>query len=158
MIDHLTARTRRSLPIHFNLDRLTLGIVYPTFKSFAAIETKTTREDDEQWLTYWVVYATLNLLERVMWPVLMWVPLYGLIKCSLLAWLVLPKFMGARLIYTAFVRNMLYVAAEALKEIPALEDVVQPFVDKAGGKGGVAKAAAQSHSVAGGDEAGKKGE
>jgi receptor expression-enhancing protein 5/6 len=134
-----------------------LGVIYPTFKSFAAIETKTSKEDDEQWLTYWVVYATLNMLERLMWPVLMWVPFYGVIKCGLLVWLVMPRFLGARLIYTAFVRNMLYVAAEALKEVPALEEVVKPFVDKVGGKGGVSKAAAQSHSVAGGDSEKKDG-
>ena len=104
-----------------------------------------------------MVYSTLNMLERLAWPVLMWVPFYGVLKCGLLMWLVTPRFLGARLIYTAFVRNMLYVAAEALKEVPALEDVVKPFVDKVGGKGGVGKAAAQSHSasVAGG-EGGKK--
>lgn len=125
-----------------------LGVIYPTFKSFAAIETKTSKEDDEQWLTYWVVYASLNMVEGLAWPVLMWVPLYGVLKCGLLMWLVVPRFLGARVLYTGFVRNMLYVAAEALKEVPALEDVVKPFVDKLGGKGGVRRAAPQS-SVAG---------
>ena len=131
------------------LPRLTLGIIYPTFKSFEAIESKTTQADDEQWLTYWVVYVTLNILETLMWPVLMWVPLYSVLKCGVISWLVMPRFCGARLLYTLFVRKGLYMAAETLKEVPAFEDVVKAFVDKSDGKG---KVATQSHSVAGGAE------
>ena len=131
------------------LPRLTLGIIYPTFKSFEAIESKTTQADDEQWLTYWVVYVTLNILETLMWPVLMWVPLYSVLKCGVISWLVMPRFCGARLLYTVFLRKGLYMAAETLKEVPAFEDVVKAFVDKSDGKG---KVATQSHSVAGGAE------
>ena len=108
-----------------------------------------------QWLTYWVTYVTLNLVESLLWPVLMWVPFYSLIKCVVISWLVMPRFLGARLLYTAFVRKGLYIAAEAVKEVPAFEEVVKAFVDKRaeGGKG----VAAQSHSVAGVAQGGARG-
>jgi len=136
----------------FLLPRLTLGVIYPTFKSFEAIESKTSKVDDEQWLTYWVVYVSLNMLEALMWPVLMWVPLYSVMKCGVISWLVMPRFCGARLLYTVFVRKGLYMAAETLKEVPAFEDVVKAFVDKGDGKGDGKGVATQSHSVAGGAE------
>jgi hypothetical protein len=103
-----------------------------------------------------VVFSTLQLVERLLWVVLMWVPLYGVLKCLVLGWLVMPRFLGARLLYTAFIRKGLYVVADALKEIPAFEEIVKPFVGGAGGKGegGVRRtvAAAVSHSVAGNEK------
>ena len=33
-----------------------IGVLYPAFMSFVALETEDT-EDDKLWLTYWVVYG-----------------------------------------------------------------------------------------------------
>ena len=51
--------------------RFGIGILYPTFKSFEAIESSGSR-DDTQWLTYWVVFSFINLTEKLLWVVLMW--------------------------------------------------------------------------------------
>ena len=131
--------------------RVGLGIVYPTLKSFEAIESKE-KADDTQWLTYWVVYSFIQIVEKSAWVVLMWIPLYGLMKTVLLAWLVVPQFCGAKMLYTLFIRAGLQHVAAQLKDIPALEDVVKPFL-----RGQVEKkstgddvAAAVSHSAVGG--------
>ena len=103
--------------------------MYPTFKSFEAIESRHTAKDDTQWLTYWVVYSFLNLLEKFLWVVLMWIPLYSLLKTALLAWLVAPQFCGAKVLYTMFIRNAISTVANQLKDIPAFEDIVTPFLE-----------------------------
>lgn len=111
-----------------NLCRLGVGVIYPTFKSFEAIESPGAK-DDQQWLTYWVVYSFINIVEKLLWVVLMWVPLYGLLKTALLAWLVVPQFYGAKVLYTIFIKDALRMAANRLKDIPALESIVKPFID-----------------------------
>ena len=48
---------------------LFFGLLYPTAKSFEAVETG---HDDAQWLMYWIIYTFLLIAETVMWPVLKW--------------------------------------------------------------------------------------
>lgn len=137
--------------MYYSVCRVGLGIVYPTFKSFQAIESAG-KADDTQWLTYWVVYSFLQIVEKLAWVVLMWIPLYGLLKTVFLAWLVVPQFCGARMLYTMFIRAGLEAAACQLKDIPALEDVVKPFlqVESTRKKSGENNVAAVSHSAVGG--------
>jgi len=46
----------------FDLVSNLVGFIYPAYASFKAIET-TGKDDDTQWLIYWVVYATFCLVE-----------------------------------------------------------------------------------------------
>nr|AZL94778.1 HVA22-like protein [Colobanthus quitensis] len=69
-----------------------------------AIETPS-KEDDEQWLAYWILYSFLTLTEIVLQPILDWMPVYYTLKLVLVAWLVLPQFKGAAFIYHKFVRE-----------------------------------------------------
>ena len=39
-----------------------VAVVYPAVKSLKAFETKE-EKDDKRWLSYWIVYGTLNLAE-----------------------------------------------------------------------------------------------
>merc|ERR1719319_988534 len=39
-----------------------LGFVYPAYCSIKALESRT-KEDDQKWLTYWVVFALFSVLE-----------------------------------------------------------------------------------------------
>lgn len=66
-------------------------MVYPTYNSFLAIESPNDA-DDKQWLTYWVVVCTLQLIERPLYVVLYWVPLYSIFRLVLVAWLSHPQF------------------------------------------------------------------
>jgi receptor expression-enhancing protein 5/6 len=78
-----------------------IGFLYPAYMSFKAIESEGT-QDDTQWLTYWVVFATFSILEGSVLFVLEYIPFYFVIKTVFMAWLFHPKFMGAALIYKQF--------------------------------------------------------
>ena len=74
------------------------GFVYPAFASLRAIESKN-KDDDTQWLTYWVVFAIISILEHVLGGLMEGIPVYYGLKMSYLAWLFLPKFQGAVFTY-----------------------------------------------------------
>ena len=76
-----------------------LGFVFPTYASVRAIESGDVA-DDTKWLTYWVVFSTVNLLEIF----LLWIPLYYLLKFFLLVWCMFPgPWSGATVIYNFFI-------------------------------------------------------
>jgi receptor expression-enhancing protein 5/6 len=83
-----------------------LGIIYPGYLSFKAIESKTP-DDDKQWLTYWVIFAAQKLLETITDIFLFWIPMYYPIKLIFLIWLAYPDTKGATKIYDSIVRPLL---------------------------------------------------
>jgi len=97
---------------------LFFGLLYPTAKSFEAVETG---HDDAQWLMYWIIYTFLLIAETLLWPVLKWIPLYGEAKAVLLAWLVLPHFKGATWVYEAVVGPTLTKLQAEIHKVPAIE-------------------------------------
>lgn len=83
-----------------------VGFLYPAFKSFQAIETKT-RGDDVHWLVYWVIFAFFNILEVFIDWLLYWIPFYYAFKLAFLLWLMLPQTKGASFIYESFLKDFL---------------------------------------------------
>uniref|UniRef100_A0A914KKD0 Receptor expression-enhancing protein n=1 Tax=Meloidogyne incognita TaxID=6306 RepID=A0A914KKD0_MELIC len=79
------------------------GFLYPAYVSIKAIESHT-KEDDTQWLTYWVVFALLNIIEFFSDSILYYFPFYYLLKCIFLLWLYMPSTLGALLIYDRLIR------------------------------------------------------
>ncbi|XP_052176138.1 HVA22-like protein e [Diospyros lotus] len=79
-------------------------LLYPLYASVAAIEN-TSKEDDEQWLAYWILYSFLTLMEMLFQSILEWLPIWYDVKLAFVAWLVLPQFKGAAFIYERFVRE-----------------------------------------------------
>ncbi|XP_054818606.1 HVA22-like protein f [Prosopis cineraria] len=79
-------------------------LLYPLFASIKAIESPSTL-DDQQWLTYWVLYSFIALFELTCNNILPWVPIWPYLKLVFGLWLVLPKFNGAAYIYDNFVRH-----------------------------------------------------
>jgi receptor expression-enhancing protein 5/6 len=75
-----------------------VGFAYPAYASMRAIETAS-KEDDTKWLTYWVVFAAISVLDHFSSAVLRWFPVYHLAKAALFLWLYLPSTMGANLLY-----------------------------------------------------------
>lgn len=81
-----------------------LGFVYPAYASVKAIESSD-KEDDTQWLTYWVVYSTFSIGEFFSDIFLSWFPLYFLFKCMFLGWCMAPfSWNGSEVIYSRFIQ------------------------------------------------------
>jgi receptor expression-enhancing protein 5/6 len=93
-----------------------IGFVYPAYMSFKAIESAG-NEDDVQWLTYWVVFATFSIAESTIMFVLDYIPFYFIVKSVFMAWLFHPKFMGAALVYKQ-VKPILQNYLQAAEEQP----------------------------------------
>ncbi|KAI1376483.1 TB2/DP1, HVA22 family-domain-containing protein [Hypoxylon crocopeplum] len=68
------------------------GFIVPGYYSLAALFS-TTKADDTQWLTYWVVFAFFSVLESAV-SVVYWFPFYY-------------TFNGAQLIFRSFMQPML---------------------------------------------------
>ncbi|XP_077229462.1 HVA22-like protein f [Tasmannia lanceolata] len=79
-------------------------LLYPLYASMRAIESPSTL-DDQQWLTYWVLYSLITLFELSSWKVLAWLPIWPYMKLVFCLWLMLPIFNGAAYIHENFVRK-----------------------------------------------------
>ncbi|XP_043776128.1 receptor expression-enhancing protein 5 isoform X2 [Cervus elaphus] len=58
-----------------------IGFGYPAYVSIKAIESPN-KEDDTQWLTYWVVYGVFSIVEFFSDLFLSWFPFYYMLKTS----------------------------------------------------------------------------
>jgi receptor expression-enhancing protein 5/6 len=83
-----------------------IGFFYPTYMSFKAIESAQTN-DDKHWLTYWVVFAFLNVVEEFSGFILSWFSYYYFCKLAFLIFLFFPKYNGAEFIYNNAIRPLL---------------------------------------------------
>jgi len=82
-----------------------VGFIYPAYESLKAIESTGTA-DDTQWLTYWVVFATFNVVEYFSGAITYWFPFYFLFKTAFVLWLALPQFKGAQYLYSTALRPL----------------------------------------------------
>jgi len=102
-----------------------VGFVYPIYASFKAIKT-VQQEDDSQWLTYWIVYGFLTLIESFTDFFLFWIPFYYFVKIAFLVWCFLPQFKGATWLYLNVVGPLLNRYEKAIdQEISEAESIVR---------------------------------
>jgi len=80
------------------------GFIIPGYYSLEALFT-TSKNDDTQWLTYWVVFALFTVVESFV-QVVYWFPFYYTFKFVFLLWLSLPAFRGAEIIFRSFMVPM----------------------------------------------------
>ncbi|XP_011497835.1 PREDICTED: receptor expression-enhancing protein 5-like [Ceratosolen solmsi marchali] len=81
-----------------------IGFMYPAYSSMKAIESKQAN-DDTKWLTYWVVFAVLTIIEYFVDFIIGWFPVYWLFKCLLYTWLMIPtEYNGSLIIYRCLIR------------------------------------------------------
>lgn len=81
------------------------GFLIPGYYSLEALFTES-KEDDTQWLTYWVVFALFTVVENLI-SVVYWFPFYYTFKFVFLLWLSLPMSRGAEFIFRSFMRPLL---------------------------------------------------
>jgi receptor expression-enhancing protein 5/6 len=80
-----------------------VGILYPAYMSFKAIESAE-EDDDKMWLTYWVIFAVYNFADRFVDYLFFWVPFWFVIKLVVLVWMFFPQTKGAIKIYHLIAR------------------------------------------------------
>ena len=66
----------------FTLFTFSIGFVYPAYCSVRALESRS-KDDDTQWLTYWVVFALFSVIEFFSDILVGWVPFYWLTKVTI---------------------------------------------------------------------------
>uniref|UniRef100_A0A4W2I9G0 Receptor expression-enhancing protein n=1 Tax=Bos indicus x Bos taurus TaxID=30522 RepID=A0A4W2I9G0_BOBOX len=102
-----------------------IGFGYPAYVSIKAIESPN-KEDDTQWLTYWVVYGVFSIVEFFSDLFLSWFPFYYMLKCGFLLWCMAPSpANGADLLYKRIIRPFF------LKHESQVDNVVNDLKDKA---------------------------
>ncbi|KAI9503423.1 ER membrane protein DP1/Yop1 [Coemansia spiralis] len=80
-----------------------VGFGYAAYQTVGALESPG-KEDDRQWLSYWVVFALFNVLEYFAGFLLYWFPFYYVAKLGFLVWLMAPATRGAERLYLTGVR------------------------------------------------------
>jgi len=110
-----------------------VGFAYPLYASFKAINSDR-KDDDSQWLTYWVVYAFFTVVESFTDILLAWIPFYHFFKMAFLLWCYLPQFEGALWIYKRFLDpyiekevEAIELQAKSLKKSLGLKDKASPI-------------------------------
>ncbi|XP_022607018.1 receptor expression-enhancing protein 5-like [Seriola lalandi dorsalis] len=102
-----------------------IGFIYPAYFSIKAIES-TNKEDDTQWLTYWVVYGLFSIIESFSDIFLFWFPFYYAGKCLFLVWCMAPvTWNGSEILYKRVIRPFF------LKHQAAMDNVVSDLTAKA---------------------------
>ena len=111
-----------------------LGVAYPAFMSFVALESQGT-EDDKQWLTYWVCFGAFNIVDQFAGIILQFIPFYYFLKLGFLVYLFHPSTMGATTVYEKYILPNVQKyegrVKQALKENIPL-DQLKEMADKAG--------------------------
>ena len=80
-----------------------VAYLYPAYASVRAIESEG-KDDDTQWLTYWLVFSLFKLVEGVADSILQYIPFYFVIKITFLVWCFYPGVDGAKLVYESAIR------------------------------------------------------
>ena len=112
---------------------IAIGIAYPAFMSFLALETKRT-DDDKKWLTYWVSFGAFNIIDHFTNFITRYIPFYLTMKVLFLIWMMHSATEGALTIYNNFI--LPYVEKyeteiqEAEKQIMKARKKLQDVADK----------------------------
>ena len=111
--------------ILYSCVRLSVGTVYPAYRSFKAVKTrdikvqltilfffliitKSQSKEYVSWMTYWIVFSMVTLCEEMTDIVLSpWFPLYFEAKSIFLVWLAFPSTRGSVILYTKIVHPFL---------------------------------------------------
>ena len=88
-----------------------VGFVYPAYMSFKSMDAN--NGEDTQWLTYWVVFASISIVEGMAGFLTRLIPFYYLTKAGLILWLYHPQTMGAQSIYAGVIRPVMLPYLEA---------------------------------------------
>uniref|UniRef100_UPI0035C727A6 HVA22/TB2/DP1 family protein n=1 Tax=Serratia quinivorans TaxID=137545 RepID=UPI0035C727A6 len=92
-----------------------IGVAYPAFMSFLALESDE-KDDDIQWLTYWVCFGAFNIVDQFAGIILSVIPFYYFLKLGFLVYLFHPKTLGATTVYNNIILPKLEQAKTVIEE------------------------------------------
>ncbi|KAK5115898.1 ER membrane protein DP1/Yop1 [Meristemomyces frigidus] len=107
----------------------TAGFAIPAYYSLNALFSAT-KSDDTQWLTYWVVYAFLTVIESAINAVY-WFPFYYVFKFIFVLWMALPQTGGAQIVFRSLLEPLF---ARFFKDTSSTSANLRAQADKATGK------------------------
>ena len=93
-----------------------LGVAYPCFQSFLALDSEG-KDDDKQWLTYWVCFGFFNIIEQFAGIILRFIPFYYFLKLGFLIYLFHPSTLGATTVYNTIIKPRIEQYQDSIKEI-----------------------------------------
>jgi len=120
-----------------------LGVAYPAFMSFLALESDN-EGDDTQWLTYWVIFGLFNIVDQWSGFILHFIPFYFVFKLCFLVYLFHPSTKGATSIYKNYI---LPTVKEYEPQIAAAEARLSQISDRASGFANKAKSSVMGQGV-----------
>ena len=85
---------------------MAVTVLYPGLASIRAIISKE-KDDDKVWLTYWMIFGLINFSEMFLGFLLYFIPYYEYVRLLCFAWLMLPQFNGADILYRSVVKPFL---------------------------------------------------
>jgi len=104
---HARSEDRMS-SLMYTMVKLVYGTLYPAYYSFKAVKERNVQEY-VHWMTYWIVLASLTIVESVVDIVLgFWLPLYYSLKIGFLVWLLSPLTEGSSLLYKEVLHPILF--------------------------------------------------
>ena len=83
-----------------------LTVIYPGLHSIRAIESAN-KNDDKVWLTYWMVFGFIHVLETFIRFLLDFIPYFEWIRLAFFVWLITPQKNGAQVLYESVLRPAL---------------------------------------------------
>jgi len=106
-----------------------IGVIYSALSSYRELESSGHIDQQRLWLTYWIVFSTLNTIE--FFAPVNYIPMYFIIRTIFVIWLYAPQTQGALLIYNKFLKNYFKRAvSEAEKVINSVENIVHEGLNK----------------------------
>mmetsp|Transcript_57248 Transcript_57248/g.63945 ORF Transcript_57248/g.63945 Transcript_57248/m.63945 type:complete len:166 (-) Transcript_57248:328-825(-) len=82
-----------------------VGFLYPAYMSFKSLEGgKTVDGDATQWMTYWIIFCSISLLENTFPFLASTVSFFYIVKIGVIIYLYHPKTNGAQVIYSSCLR------------------------------------------------------
>ncbi|KAJ3269246.1 ER membrane protein DP1/Yop1 [Terramyces sp. JEL0728] len=81
-----------------------LAHVYPAYMSLKSIECDKDKSNYKQWLSYWVIYGMLELVENFNEALMKMSPFYYTLKTAVVFWLMLPRTQGALFLYNTIMK------------------------------------------------------
>merc|ERR1739838_641424 len=80
--------------------------VYPVWASLKALGTDD-KADDSFWLSYWIFFSSVQVVESVTDVFLFWIPMYEWLKIGLYIYMWHPKTQGSMLLYKLVLQPMM---------------------------------------------------